>query len=79
MLDVSVFYKFCVSHLAQWTTLFAEFKCLDKIPRLQTTEWEFHELCEYYLLDRNVSVDEAEVICLTNNKACLSSCKRSIN
>ena len=31
------------------------------------------------LLDRNVSIDEAEVNCLTNTKTCLSSCKKSIN
>jgi len=29
MSDVSVLYKPCVSHLAKWTTLFAEFKCFD--------------------------------------------------
>ena len=29
MLDVSVLYKSCVSHLAKWITLFAEFKCFD--------------------------------------------------
>jgi len=27
MSDVSVLYKSCVSHLAKWATLFAEFKC----------------------------------------------------
>jgi len=29
MSDVSVLYKSCISHLAKWTTLFAEFKCFD--------------------------------------------------
>jgi len=29
MSEVSVLYKFCTSHLAKWTTLFAEFKCFD--------------------------------------------------
>jgi len=29
MSDVSVLCKSCVSHLAKWTTLFAEFKCFD--------------------------------------------------
>jgi len=29
MSEVSVLYKSCVSHLAKWTTLFAEFKCFD--------------------------------------------------
>jgi len=29
MSDVSVLYKSCVSHLVEWTTLFAEFKCFD--------------------------------------------------
>ena len=28
MSDVSVLYKSCVSHLARWTTLFAEYKML---------------------------------------------------
>jgi len=27
MSDAFVLYKSCVSHLAKWTTLFAEFKC----------------------------------------------------
>jgi len=27
--DVTVLYKPCVSHLAKWITLFAEFKCFD--------------------------------------------------
>jgi len=34
--------------------------------------------CDTYLLDRNFSVDEAEVNCLTNTKTCSSSCKKSI-
>jgi len=29
MSDVSVLYKSCISHLAKWITLFAEFKCFD--------------------------------------------------
>jgi len=29
MSDVSVLYKFCVSNLAKWTILFAEFKCFN--------------------------------------------------
>jgi len=29
--------------------------------------------------DRNVSIDEAKVNCLTNTKTCFSSCKKSIN
>jgi len=29
MSDVSVLYKSCVSHLAKWTTSFAELKCFD--------------------------------------------------
>ena len=32
-----------------------------------------------YLLDKNVSIDDPEVNCLTNTKACLSSHKKSIN
>jgi len=31
------------------------------------------------LLDRNISIDVAEVNCLTNIKTCLSSCKKNIN
>jgi len=31
------------------------------------------------LLDRNVSIDEAEVNCLINTKPCSISCKKSIN
>ena len=50
-----------------------------KFLRLQTIEWENDEPCEQNLLQRNVSIDEAEVNCLTNAKACLSSCKKSIN
>jgi len=46
---------------------------------LQTTNWEKDETCEWYLLDRNVSINEAEVNCLTNTNTCSSSCKKSIN
>ena len=45
----------------------------------QTINWEKDETCEQYLLDRNVSIDEAEVHCLTNTKTCSSSCKKSIS
>ena len=31
------------------------------------------------MLDRNISIDEAEVNCFTNTKICLSSCKKSIH
>jgi len=31
------------------------------------------------MLDRNVSIDEAEINCLTNTKTCLRSYKKSIN
>jgi len=47
--------------------------------RVQKTEWENDEPCEWYLLDRNVSINEAKVNCLTNTKTCLSSYKESIN
>ena len=47
--------------------------------RLQTTNWEKDEPFDWYLLDRNYSIDEAEVNCLTNTKTCSSSCKESIN
>jgi len=52
---------------------------LTRFLRLQTTNWEKGETCEKYLLDRNVSIDEAAVNCLTNTKTCSSSCKESIN
>ena len=32
-----------------------------------------------YLLHRNVSIDEAEVNCLTDTKTCLSLCQKNIN
>jgi len=32
MSDVSVLYKSCISHLADWTTIFAEFQSVDWIP-----------------------------------------------
>jgi len=74
MSDVSGLYKSCVSHLDKWTTLFAEFKnACARFLRLQTTNWEKDETCEWYLCDRNVSTDEAEVNYLTNT--CSSSCK----
>jgi len=52
---------------------------LTRFLRLQTTNWENDETCKKYLLEGNVSTDEAEVNGLTNTKTCLSSCKKSIN
>jgi len=40
--------------------MFAECK-FTRFLHLQTTNWENDESCEYYLLDRNVSVDEAKL------------------
>ena len=52
---------------------------LTKFLRLKTTNWENEEPCEQYLLDRNVSIDEAEVTYLTNIKICSTSCEKNIN
>ena len=75
----SALYKSCVAHLAKWNTLFTAFKCFDEMFCLQTIEWENDEPHEQYLVERNVSIDDAEVNCLTNTNACLRSCKKSIN
>ena len=79
MSDVSVLYQSCVSHLAKWTTLFAEFKCFHKIPPFANNwmgKWWTMWVVSAY---RNVSIDEAEVNCLTNTETCSSSSKKSIN
>jgi len=80
MSDVSVLYKSCVSHLAKWTTSFAEFKCfwLDSSVCKQLIGKRMkHEssicLIETFLLMK------LKVNCSTNTKTCSSSCKKSIN
>ena len=47
MSDVSVLCKSYVVHLAEWTTLCAEFKCFDEIPPFAVTNWDKDETCGY--------------------------------
>jgi len=79
MSDVSVLYKSCVSHLAEWTTLFAEYNALTRFLCLQTTNWEKDEIMWLVSACYKFYIDEAEVNCLSNTKTCSSSCKKSIN
>jgi len=72
MSDVCVLYKSCVAHLDKWTNLFAEFKCFDEIAPFANNRMG---KCEQYLIERNVSVDEASPFGQHQN---LSSCKQSI-
>ena len=60
MSGVSVLYKSCVAHLAKLTALL-NLNALTTFLRLQVAEWENVEPCEQYLLERNVSIDEAKL------------------
>jgi len=47
--------------------------------RLQTINWEKDEPCEKYLLDRNVSIDEAEVNSLISTLFAFVQKERQLN
>jgi len=76
-------YLYCASlvlHIwLNWPLYLTNLNALTRFLRSQTTEWENVEPCESYLLDRNVSIDEATANCLTNTKTCLISCRKNIN
>jgi len=73
-------YLYCTSlvfHIWVNGPLLLNFKALIRFLLLQTTDWEKDETYEQYLLERNVSIDEAEVNCLTNTKIVSVRAKRA--
>ena len=73
---VFVLYKSCVAHLYGPLYLLNS-NALARFLRLQSAEWENDEPCEWYLIDRNVSIDEAEVNCWPMTKLVCVRAKRA--